>query len=113
MPAIAPNPPSPSLPQRVLLVENSRAFVQAVAQAMQRQLVLTVWVASTLVEARAALAAQGEWCVVLTGGVLADGGNEAVVYCILGRGLPAMVVCVVGDEEPRERLLRRQIIDVE
>jgi len=111
MPAIAPNPPSPSLPQRVLLVENSRAFVQAVAQAIEQQLELPVTVASTLAEARAALAAHDDWFLVLTGLVLADGDHEAVVDCFLGRELPTVVVSGVYDEELRERLLRRQIID--
>src|SRR5690606_3878250 len=111
MPATAPNLHSPPLPQRVLLVENSRAFVQAVAQAIEQQLELPVTVASTLAEARAALAAHDDWFLVLTGLVLADGAHETVVDCFLGRELPTVVVSGVYDEELRERLLRRQIID--
>ncbi len=111
MPAPLPNPHSSPLPQRVLLVENSRAFVQAVAQAIEQQLELPVTVASSLAEARAALAAHDDWFLVLTGLVLADGDHEAVVDCFLGRELPTVVVSGVYDEELRERLLRRQIID--
>src|SRR5690606_10274975 len=110
MPAPLPNlSSSHSLPQRVLLVENSRAFVQAVAQAIEQQLELPVTVASSLAEARAALAAHDDWFLVLTGLVLADGDHEAVVDCFLGRELPTVVVSGVYDEELRERLLRRQI----
>lgn len=111
MPAIPPDPSSRPLPQRVLLVENSRAFVQAVAQAIEQQLELPVTVASTLTEAREALAAHDDWFLVLTGLVLADGDHETVVDCFLGRELPTVVVSGVYDEELRERLLRRQIID--
>ena len=111
MPAIPPDQSSRPLPQRVLLVENSRAFVQAVAQAIEQQLELPVAVASTLAEAHEALAAHDDWFMVLTGLVLADGDHEAVVDCFLGRELPTVVVSGVYDEELRERLLRRQIID--
>src|SRR5690606_33853284 len=101
MPATAPNLHSPPLPQRVLLVETSRAFVQAVAQAIEQQLELPVTVASTLAEARAALAAHDDWFLVLTGLVLADGAHETVVDCFLGRELPTDVVRCDCDEDRR------------
>jgi len=103
-------PPSP-LPQRVLLVENSRAYMQAVAQAIEQQLGLPVTVASTLAEARLALARHDDWFLVLTGLVLADGDRDTVVDCFLRRALPTVVVSGVYDEDLRERMLRRQIID--
>lgn len=102
--------PTP-LPQRVLLVENSRAYVQAVAQAIEQQLELPVTVASTLDEARQALEAHDDWFMVLTGLVLADGDRDMVVDCFLERGLPTVVVSGVYDEDLRERMLSRQIID--
>ncbi|WP_374013459.1 diguanylate cyclase [Pseudoxanthomonas koreensis] len=102
--------PTP-LPQRVLLVENSRAFMLAVAQAIEQQLELPVTVASTLAEAREALEAHDDWFMVLTGLVLADGDRDMVVDCFLERGLPTVVVSGVYDEDLRERMLRRQIID--
>ncbi|KAF1687461.1 diguanylate cyclase response regulator [Pseudoxanthomonas broegbernensis] len=102
--------PTP-LPQRVLLVENSRAYVQAVAQAIEHQLELPVTAASTLAEARQALEEHDDWFMVLTGLVLADGDRDMVVDCFLDRGLPTVVVSGVYDEDLRERMLRRQIID--
>lgn len=102
--------PTP-LPQRVLLVENSRAYMQAVAQAIEQQLELPVTVASTLAEAREALDRHDDWFLVLTGLVLADGDRDTVVDCFLRRALPTVVVSGVYDEDLRERMLRRQIID--
>ena len=45
MTVLLPIDPSAPLPQRVLLVENSRAYVQALAQAIGQQLELPVEVA--------------------------------------------------------------------
>jgi len=100
-----------ALPQRVLLVENSRAYTLAVAQAIEQQLELPVTVASTLAEARQALDRHDDWFLVLTGLVLADGDRDTVVDCFLRRALPTVVVTGVFDEDLRERMLRRQIID--
>ncbi len=100
-----------TLPQRVLLVENSRAYVQLVAQAIEQQLKLPVTVASSLSEARRMLAEYDDWFLIITGLVLSDGDRDAVVDCFLGRGLPTVIVSGVYDEDLRERLLRRQIID--
>src|SRR5690606_3088027 len=111
MPATAPTPHASPLPQRVLLVENSRAFVLAVAQAIEQQLELPVTVASTLAEAREALEAHDDWFMVITGLVLTAGDRDMVVDCFLEPGLPPAVVSGVDDEALRERMLRRQIID--
>src|SRR5690606_41100781 len=98
-------------PRRVLLVENSRAYVRAVAQAIEHKLELPVMVASTLAEARALLDRHDDWFLALTGLVLADGHRDDVVDCLLGRGLPTIVVTGMYDEDLRERLLRRRVID--
>ncbi|MGJ4804415.1 diguanylate cyclase [Luteimonas sp. SDU82] len=103
--------PSSPLPQRVLLLENSRAYVQAVAGAIEQQLELPVAVASTLAEARALLDRYDDWFLALTGLVLADGDRDEVVNCLQGRGLSTVVVTGVYDEDLRERLLRRRVID--
>ena len=104
-------PVSEALPQRVLVVENSRTFTQMVAEAIEDRLELPVTVVSTLAEARAALDADDAWFLVLTGLVLADGDRDAVVDFFLSRGLPTVVVSGVYDEDLRKRVLRQQIID--
>lgn len=104
-------PASEALPQRVLVVENSRTFTQMVAEAIEDRLELPVTVVSTLAEARAALDADDAWFLVLTGLVLADGDRDAVVDFFLSRGLPTVVVSGVYDEDLRKRVLRQQIID--
>ena len=111
MTLLEPIVPSQALPQRVLLVENSRTYVRAVAQAIEQKLELPVMVASTLAEARALLDRHDDWFLALTGLVLADGQRDDVVSCLLDRGLPTVVVTGVYDEDLRERLLRRRVID--
>ncbi|MDH7453519.1 diguanylate cyclase [Luteimonas composti] len=100
-----------TLPQRVLLLENSRAYTQAVAGAIEQKLELPVMVATTLSEARALLDRHDDWFLALTGLVLADGDRDEVVNCLLERGLSTVVVTGVYDEDLRERLLRRRVID--
>ncbi len=100
-----------TLPQRVLLLENSRAYMQAVAGAIEQKLELPVMVASTLSEARALLDRHDDWFLALTGLVLADGDRDEVVNSLLDRGLSTVVVTGVYDEHLRERLLRRRVID--
>ncbi|MCD9045593.1 diguanylate cyclase [Luteimonas sp. MHLX1A] len=103
--------PSAALPQRILLVENSRSYTQMVAGAIEQKLGLPVTVAANLAEAHEALRAHDDWFLALTGLVLADGNRDAVVDFFLDRGLPTVVVSGVYDEDLRRRVLRRQIID--
>ncbi len=112
MSGLQPIVPSTPLPQRVLLVENSRAYGQAVADAIVRKLGLPVMVASTLADARALLDRHDDWFLALTGLVLADGDRDTVVDCFLERGLSTVVVTGVYDEDLRQRMLQRRVIDV-
>lgn len=111
MHALLPRIPTSPLPQRVLLVENSRAYTQAVAGTIESRLELPVTVAGSLAEAKRALDAHDDWFLVLTGLVLADGDRDSVVDFFLARGLATVVVSGVYDRELRDRLLRRQVID--
>jgi len=102
---------SDSLPQRILLVENSRAYTQVVCEAIRQKLGLPVTVVATLAEARAALQSRDDWFMVLTSLVLADGARDAVVEFFLSHGLPTVVVSGVYDEDLRQQVLGRQIVD--
>jgi len=104
--------PSPVLPQRILLLENSRAYACAIAEAIEQQLELPVVIASTLTEARELLDHYDDWFLALTGLVLADGSREAVIDCFHDRGISTVVVTGVYDDDLRERMLRRRVIDV-
>lgn len=99
------------LPQRVLLVENSRTFTSMLREAIEQRLELPVTVASTLAEAAALLQDPGEWFLALTGLVLADGDREEVVEFFVSRGLPTVVVSGVYDEDVRRRVLEQKVID--
>lgn len=99
------------LPQRILLVENSRAFTGMLREAIEQRLELPVVIASTLAEADRLLSEGGGWFLVLTGLVLADGDRDAVVEFFLKRDLPTVVVSGVYDEDLRKRVLQQQIID--
>ena len=71
------------LPQRILLVENSRAFTGMLREAIEQRLELPVVVASTLAEAGRLLSDDGGRSLVLTGLVLAAGDRDAVAEFFL------------------------------
>ncbi len=101
---VLPQAPSmatwPILPQRILLVENSRAFTGMLREAIEQRLELPVVIASTLAEADRLLSEGAGWFLVLTGLVLADGDRDAVVE-FFKRDLPTVVVSGVYDEDLR------------
>ncbi|MBN8798628.1 MAG: response regulator, partial [Stenotrophomonas nitritireducens] len=103
--------PITPLPQRILLVENSRTFTTMLREAIEQRLELPVSVASSLAEAGALLDANDDWFLVLTGLVLADGDRDDVVAYFVERGLPTIVVSSVYDEDLRKRVLQQDIID--
>jgi len=116
MPALLPDPRSrttavDALPQRILLVENSRTFTHLLREAIEQRLELPVSVVSTLAEAGQMLEQEQGWFLVLTGLVLADGDRDDVVDYFVSRGLPTVVVSGVYDEDLRKRVLERKIID--
>lgn len=99
------------LPQRILLVENSRTFTSMLREAIEQRLELPVSVVSSLAEAGQMLENEDGWFLVLTGLVLADGDRDTVVDFFVSRGLPTVVVSGVYDEDLRRRVLERKIID--
>ena len=106
-----PRPTLSPLPQRVLLVENSRAFTSMLRHEIQSRVELPVTVASSLAEAGRLLDQFDDWFLVLTGLVLADGDRDAVLDFFAARGLPTVVVSGVYDEDLRKRALSQQVID--
>ncbi len=102
---------APALPQRVLLVENSRTFTNMLREAIEQRLELPVSVASSLAEAAELLDREQGWFLVLTGLVLADGARDQVLDFFVSRGLPTVVVSGVYDEDLRKRALQQQVID--
>jgi len=103
--------PGDALPQRILLVENSRTFTSMLREAIEQRLELPVFVATSLAEAGRLLDEEQGWFLVLTGLVLADGDRDKVVEFFLSRGLPTVVVSGVYDKDLRKRVLQQQIID--
>ncbi|WCE04065.1 diguanylate cyclase [Pseudoxanthomonas sp. JBR18] len=99
------------LPQKVLLVENSRTFTTLVREAISQRINLPVTVVSTLAEAARVLESEDGWFMVMTGLVLSDGDRDTVVDFFVSRGLPTVVVSGVYDEDLRKRVLQQQIID--
>lgn len=98
-------------PAKILLVENARMFHEMVGEALQGQLGIPVVHASSLAEAGEAIEKQGPFMLVVTGLVLADGNQDKIVDYFLARHLPTVIVTGVYDEELRQRLLSRAIID--
>ena len=108
----SPPPASPTpLPQRILVVENSRTHARLIGEAIEQKLNLPVVYAATLAEARAALERHPDWFMAVTSLVLADGSHDEVVEFFLSRQLPTVVVSGVYDDVMREQVLRRQVVD--
>ena len=108
----SPTSTAPSLlPQRILVVENSRTHARLIGEAIEQKLNLPVIYAATLAEARTALERHPDWFMVVTSLVLADGSHDEVVEFFLSRQLPTVVVSGVYDDGLREQVLRRQVVE--
>lgn len=99
------------LPQRVLIVENSRSYAGMLSEAVEGGLRLPVTLARTMAEAEAALAAHADIFLVLSGLVLPDAGEDAIIERFSSTGLPVVVVSSKYDEALRDRVLGRSVVD--
>ena len=97
--------------QRVLVVENSRSYAGMLSDAITDGLRLPVTVARTLADAEAALAAHADIFLVLSGLVLPDAGEDAIIERFSSTGLPVVVVSGKYDEALRDRVLGRSVVD--
>ena len=97
--------------QRVLVVENSRSYAGMLSDAIADGLRLPVTVARTLADAEAALAAHADIFLVLSGLVLPDAGEDAIIERFSSTGLPVVVVSGKYDEALRDRVLGRSVVD--
>ncbi len=102
---------SRSSTNHVLIVENSRFFPQMVAEAIGERLSVPVSTASSLAEADRMIREHGPFMLTMTGLVLPDGDHEDIINFFLTRQMPTVVVSGVFDEEVREHILDRPIID--
>ena len=100
-----------TLPQRVLIVENSRSYAGMLAEAVEDGLHLPVTLARTMAEAEAALAEHADIFLVLSGLVLPDAAEDAIIERFSSTGLPVVVVSSKYDEALRERVLGRSVVD--
>jgi len=103
----APRPSS----NGVLFVENSRFFPQMVAEAINERLSLPVSIASSLAEADRLLREHGPFLLTLTGLVLPDADHEQIIEFFMARQVPTVVVSGVFDEDIRQHILERPIVD--
>jgi len=105
------SPMQSTLPQRVLIVENSRSYALMLAEAVEKRLKLPVALARTLAEAEKALAAHPDIFLVLSGLVLPDASQDAIIERLAATGLPMVVVSSTYDEALRDRILGRSVVD--
>lgn len=99
------------LPQRVLIVENSRSYAGMLAEAVEDGLKLPVALARTMAEAEAALSAHPDIFLILSGLVLPDAAEDAIIDRFSSTGLPVVVVSSKYDEALRDRVLGRSVVD--
>jgi diguanylate cyclase (GGDEF)-like protein len=99
------------LPQRVLIVENSRSYAGMLAEAVESGLRLPVTLVRTMAEADAALAEHADIFLVLSGLVLPDANEDAIIERFSSTGLPVVVVSSKYDEALRDRVLGRSVVD--
>lgn len=100
-----------TLPQRVLIVENSRSYAGMLAEAVEGGLHLPVALARTMAEAESALAAHPDIFLILSGLVLPDAGEDVIIDRFSSTGLPVVVVSSKYDEALRDRVLGRSVVD--
>jgi diguanylate cyclase (GGDEF)-like protein len=103
--------PSARTSNRVLFVENSRFFPQMVAEAIGERLALQVSIAGSLAEAARLIKSEGPFLLTLTGLVLPDADHEKIIEFFMSRQLPTVVVSGVFDEDVRQHILDRPVID--
>ena len=95
----------------ILLVDNSPSFARMVAARMGERLGLPVTVVATLAEARRELSEPGRYFLAFTGLVLADADSETILDAFAASNVPTVVVSGVYDDEVRQRVLGRNIVD--
>ncbi|OAN42915.1 hypothetical protein A6A04_09405 [Paramagnetospirillum marisnigri] len=97
---------------RILLVDNSRAYAAIVSSAIKDRLGLDVLVADSLSAAAQTLDRGNDGIfLVLSGLILPDADEAAVVSYFVQRKLPLVVVSGVFDTATRERILAQPVID--
>ena len=99
------------LPQRVLIVENSRSYAGMLSNAVENNLHLPVALVRTMAEAEGALATHPDIFLVLSGLVLPDASEDAIIERFSATGLPVVVVSSKYDEALRDRVLGRSVVD--
>lgn len=81
------------------------------AEAIEGGLRLPVALARTMTEAEAALAAHPDIFLILSGLVLPDAAEDAIIDRFSSTGLPVVVVSSKYDEALRDRVLGRSVVD--
>lgn len=98
-------------PQRVLIVENSRSYAGILAEAVETRLNLPVVLVRTMAEAQTALEQHRDIFLILSGLVLPDAPQDELIDRLSSTGLPLVVVSSKYDEELRDRILGRSVVD--
>ncbi len=94
----------------LLLVEDNRSLAKLVAQKIKSKLNLHIDIAYTLAEAKE-LVKQKEYSLSLLDLNLPDAPNGEVVGYIYSKQIPAIVLTASLDEEVRQKILKKDVID--
>lgn len=97
---------------RILIVEDSKFFIQLVTKAIAESIRAETVVATSLADARKIIeTASKPFDLALTDIMLPDDEEGEAVSLMLDHGIPCIVFTAVFSEDLRERLLARNVID--
>lgn len=97
---------------RILIVEDSKFFIQLVSKAIAESIRAETVVATSLAEARQIIAESVKpFDLALTDIMLPDDETGEAVSLVLDHNIPCIVFTAIFSEDLRERLLARNVID--
>lgn len=96
---------------KILVIEDSPMFARALSSGITQELTTKVDCAYTLKEARALLAANNEYFIILADLTLPDATENEILNEVLQSHIPVIVMTTTFIEEKREDLLDRGVLD--
>jgi len=98
------------MPQRLLVIEDSKPIATVIKQ-IARSLKYEVTVVKTLAELETTLQGDSDFFAATIDYALPDASDGEAIDCVLSHGIPGVVMTGKMDEETRQRILAKPVID--